>query len=593
MKRISQQIADWLVEQGVEQVFCVTGGGSMFLNYDLGDHPGLKVTFMHHEQACAMAAEGYARVTNKPAVVMVTTGPGAINAMNGVYGAYTDSIPMIVLSGQVKRETCLDWYELPNLRQLGDQEGPTIEMAQAITKYAALVREPWDLAEMLPEAYAEAVSSRPGPVWLDIPIDVQNSTEQIKFEGAYRYKRLSPTNVADECKIVLEKLRNARRPLILAGSGVRLAGAKDRLLNLVERLGVPMATAWTHDLIPTDHPLFAGRPGSIGTRAGNFCLQSADLVIVLGSRLNIRQTGYNWKAFAQDAWLVHVDVDKAELNKPTVEADQKIDADINYFLDNFENILVSDQLPDYSKWVSWCRDIGQKYSAINEHTQTPDQALNPYVIVDRIFKQLRDDDVVVCGNASACILPFQVGTIRSQQRLFSNSGAASMGHDLPTAIGASTAAKRVICFAGDGSLQMNIQELQTLKTLGTNVIIIVLNNKGYLSIRQTHENFFGKVIGATPDSGVDFPDFVKVATAYGLCAGSIENDKHLWLLDSMLAGDGPLLIDIHVDPTQNFVPRMKARLDENGKFIPLFLDDMFPFLDPAELESVRKSAKEI
>ena len=589
--RVSKQIADWLVKHGIEQVFSVTGGGSMFLNYDLGSHPNLKCTFMHHEQACAMAAEGYARVTGKPAVVMVTTGPGSINAMNGVYGAFTDSIPMIVISGQVKRETCLDWYDLPNLRQLGDQEGPTIAMANPICKYAKLVREPSDLEVMLPTAYTQAVSGRPGPVWLDIPIDVQNSTTVLSIPDAVLPDLIHQDNIEAECSIIIEKLKSAKRPLILGGTGVRLAGATDRLLKLVERTGIPMATAWTHDLIPSDHTLFAGRPGSIGTRAGNFCLQSADFVLVLGSRLNIRQTGYNWKAFAKDAWLVHVDVDPAELKKPTVEPDQTILSDVNYFLDKFENTLP--QLPSYERWAKWCKDIGTKYAAINEHKQVSGQPLNSYVIVHRIIEQLRDDDVMVSGNASACILPFQVGNIKGKQRLFSNSGSASMGHDLPTAIGASTAAKRVICFAGDGSLQMNIQELQTLKTAGTNVIVVVLNNAGYLSIRQTHENFFGQIIGATPASGVDFPDFVAVAKAYGIPGQTISSEADLLRLDQLLAQDGPLVIDIIVDPAQNFVPRMKARLDDNGNFIPLFLDDMFPFLDPAELESVRSSAKEI
>ena len=589
--RVSKQIADWLVKHGIEQVFSVTGGGSMFLNYDLGSHPNLKCTFMHHEQACAMAAEGYARVTGKPAVVMVTTGPGSINAMNGVYGAFTDSIPMIVISGQVKRETCLNWYDLPNLRQLGDQEGPTIAMANPICKYAKLVREPSDLEVMLPTAYTQAVSGRPGPVWLDIPIDVQNSTTVLSIPDAVLPDLIHQDNIEAECSIIIEKLKSAKRPLILGGTGVRLAGATDRLLKLVERTGIPMATAWTHDLIPSDHTLFAGRPGSIGTRAGNFCLQSADFVLVLGSRLNIRQTGYNWKAFAKDAWLVHVDVDPAELKKPTVEPDQTILSDVNYFLDKFENTLP--QLPSYERWAKWCKDIGTKYAAINEHKQVSGQPLNSYVIVHRIIEQLRDYDVMVSGNASACILPFQVGNIKGKQRLFSNSGSASMGHDLPTAIGASTAAKRVICFAGDGSLQMNIQELQTLKTAGTNVIVVVLNNAGYLSIRQTHENFFGQIIGATPASGVDFPDFVAVAKAYGIPGQTISSEADLLRLDQLLAQDGPLVIDIIVDPAQNFVPRMKARLDDNGNFIPLFLDDMFPFLDPAELESVRSSAKEI
>ena len=592
MKKVSEQIAEWLVNAGVEQVFAVTGGGAMFLNIALGTHPKLKCTFMHHEQACAMAAEGYARVTNKPAVVMVTTGPGAINAMNGVFGAYTDSIPMIVLSGQVKSDTCVDFYDLPTLRQLGDQEGPIVKMAQPITKYVKLIRNPQELEKSLPAAYKEAVSGRPGPVWLDIPLDIQNSTEQLNFNSTEKYVGVASPTIETECKYLLDKIKTSRRPLILAGTGVRLAGVQDRLLKFVEKTGIPMATAWTHDLIPSDHPLFAGRPGSIGTRAGNFCLQGADLVLVIGSRLNIRQTGYNFDGFAKDAYLVQVDVDADELKKPTIKPDQPIHADARHFLDVMESLLEERPLSDYSEWASWCRDINNKYSVINEHSH-PEDALNPYLVVKEIFNNSNDNDVFVCGNASACIIPWQVGTIKGNQRLFSNSGAASMGHDLPTAIGASTVAERVICFAGDGSLQMNIQELQTLKTLGTNVIIIVLNNSGYLSIRQTHENFFGTVVGATPDSGVEFPDFAKVAEAYGIASFTITDKSELSTVKNLMSRQGPMLLDIKVDPKQNFSPRMKARLDEHGKFIPQFLDDMFPFLDASEVNTVRESAKKI
>jgi acetolactate synthase-1/2/3 large subunit len=592
MKKVSEQVADWLVEQGVEQVFAVTGGGAMFLNIALGTHPKLKCTFMHHEQACAMAAEGYARVTNKPAVVMVTTGPGAINAMNGVFGAYTDSIPMIVLSGQVKRDTCVDFYDLPDLRQLGDQEGPIVKMAQHITKFVTLVKTPQELEQALPEAYSEAVSGRPGPVWLDIPLDIQNSTEHLNFKIVKTYNSVVNPVLETECKDLIDKIKTSRRPLILAGTGVRLAGVKDRLLNFIEKTGIPMATAWTHDLISTDHPLFAGRPGSIGTRAGNFCLQGADLVLVIGSRLNIRQTGYNFDGFAKDAHVVQVDVDAEELKKPTFKADRPIHADARQFLDVIEVLLENHSLPNYSEWANWCKNINEKYSVVNEHSHPPN-AINPYLVVKEIFDNSNNTDVFVCGNASACILPWQVGTIKGSQRLFSNSGSASMGHDLPTAIGASTVADRVICFAGDGSLQMNIQELQTLKTLGTNVVIIVLNNSGYLSIRQTHENFFGTIVGATPESGVEFPNFAKVAEAYGIPSYTISHKSELSTIKNLMNREGPLLLDIKVDPKQNFSPRMKARLDEHGKFIPQFLDDMFPFLDASEVNAVRESAKKL
>lgn len=591
MKNISEQIADWLADQGITENFTVTGGGAMFLNQAFGSHPKIRSTYMHHEQACTMAAEGYARTAGKPAIAVLTTGPGAINGLNGVFGAYTDSIPMLVISGQVKRETCLGFHDLPALRQLGDQEGPITELAGPLCKFVRQIRNPEEIAEALPAAFVAAVTGRPGPAWLDIALDIQSSMLQVDIPPP-RFPEL-PAPTSDQVEQICARLRNAHRPLILAGTGIRLAGAAQQLLDLVERTGIPMATAWTHDLIASTHPLFAGRPGTIGTRAGNFCLQSADFVLVLGSRLNIRQTGYNWDSFAEHAWVVQVDIDPAELDKPLFRPDLGVVADAGRFITTLAHALDELSLPDFSPWQDWCRQIRERYAPADEHEQKVDGPLNPYSLVSEIFRQLRDDDVVVCGNASACILPFQVGQLRAGQRMFSNSGSASMGYDLPAAIGASRAGRRIVCIAGDGSLQMNIQELQTLKTLQANVLVLVLNNAGYLSIWQTHENFFGKVIGATPASGVEFPDFSAVACAYGLTAARIESLDDIEILNHWLKQDGPLLIDLRVDPAQGFAPRIKSRVDENGKFVSPALDDMYPFLPQEELEAVRHSAREI
>jgi acetolactate synthase-1/2/3 large subunit len=598
MKTVADQIADWLVMQGIEQVFTVTGGGSMFLNQALGSHQGLRCTFMHHEQACAMAAEGYARIAGKPAVVMLTTGPGSINAFNGVFGAFTDSIPMIVISGQVKRETCLSFHDLPQLRQLGDQEGPTVAMASSICKSASLIRDTSSVQTALPTALKMAITGRPGPVWLDIPLDVQSAKDELTFSEIIITEDENNQNIELACSEIIDRLKSSNRPLILGGTGIRLAGATDLLLALIEEYGIPLATAWTHDLIASDHPLFAGRPGTIGTRAGNFCLQNADLVLVIGSRLNIRQTSYNWDTFGKNAWIVQVDVDGAELKKPGVQANLKLQADAKTFLSVLFRMLAQNKLPKFSAWTDWCKDIGERYHVRSEHSQKKGGALNPYVVVDRIFRQMRDDDVVACGNASACIIPFQIAHLTANQRLFSNSGSASMGYDLPSAIGASFAGepeskRRVICFAGDGSLQMNIQELQTLKTTGRNVVVVVLNNGGYLSIWQTHENFFGRVIGATPSSGVEFPNFEAVAKAYGLKAATIRSEEDLPRMDALLKENGPLLLDLVVDHRQEFVPRIKSRVDERGQFVTPQLDDMHPFIDPAEHKAVTDSARTI
>jgi acetolactate synthase-1/2/3 large subunit len=589
----AQQMADWLVSQGIEQVFAVTGGGSMFINHALASHPGLRCTFMHHEQACAMAAEGYARIAGKPAVVNVTTGPGGINALNGVFGAYTDSIPMLVLSAQVKRETCLDFVPVPGLRQLGDQEGPVVHMARHVTKFAEVARSAEDLGRLLPMALSAACQGRPGPAWIDVPLDVQSARTPVAFDPL-RAAPPAGDELAASCATILDRLALAHRPVILAGSGVRISDATDTLLAFAEAHGIPVATAWAHDLIASDHPLCAGRPGTIGTRGGNFCLQAADLVLVVGSRLNIRQVSYNWISFAKNAFVVQVDIDAAEFAKPFVKAGLSVCADARRFLRELGAAAATRRLPDYSSWAQWCRAIQARYPAL-QPSQTLPPRLNPYFVVDYIFRLLRDSDVIVSGNASACIVPFQVGRLQMGQRMFSNSGAASMGYDLPAALGAATAdhKRRVICFAGDGSLQMNVQELQTLKTSGANVIVVVLANNGYLSIRLSHENFFGTVIGATPESGVDFPDYSALATAFGLPAAKILTHDDLKRLARLLDGDGPAVVQIAVDSAQAFEPRLKSRIGDDGKFLTPELDDMFPFLPPDELAAVRLEAAAI
>jgi len=591
---ISEQIAEWLVNQGIDTVFTVTGGGAMFLNQALCSHEEINCIYMHHEQACAMAAEGYARISGKPAVLMLTTGPGSINGLNGVFGAFTDSIPMIVISGQTKRETCLSFNDTPELRQLGDQEVSITKMVKPICKYVKLIKDVNDLVKILPEAFAQAITNRPGPVWIDIPLDIQNSEnlKPIPISRVCKYQldcKVSDKDLND----IIKRLIDSSRPLILAGTGVRLSNSVEQLLSLAEKINIPITTAWTHDLIDSDHRLFAGRPGTIGTRSGNFCLQNADFVLILGSRLNIRQTSYNYDSFSKNAWTVHVDIDKAELEKPTTRTSKKIHANIGGFLNAFETELKSVILPDFSPWVTWCKDIRKEFSVEKEHLDSTNKQLNPYNVVSKFFSYMRNDDIVVCGNASACIIPFQIGKIKSKQRMFSNSGSASMGYDLPAAIGAALADtnRRVVCFAGDGSLQMNIQELQTLKTLDLNIVVIVINNGGYLSIKQTHESFFGNVVGCNPSSGIEFPNFVKVSEAYGIHSMLIENENDLNKALLCMNDNRPLLLNIIVDDSQEFIPRIKSRIDSDGKFSTPELDDMFPFLDKKILNNVRASAK--
>jgi acetolactate synthase-1/2/3 large subunit len=594
----AQRTADWLVAQGIEQVFMVTGGGAMFLNEAFASHPRLRTTFMHHEQACAMAAEGYARITGKPAVVNVTSGPGGLNALNGVFGAFTDSVPMIVISGQVKRATALSHTPVPGLRQLGDQEMPIVDVVRPLVKGAWAVSSLDELGRVLPQAFALALSGRPGPVWLDVPIDLQSSPEPFDIGEPALEPPLAPLDA--DLATVVQWLREAHRPVLLGGSGVHVAGARAEFLALAERLGMPVCTAWTHDLIASDHPLFAGRPGTIGTRAGNLCLQQADLVLVIGSRLNIRQASYNWASFASRARIVMVDIDAAELAKPLVRPALAIQADARAFLQGLLTFLRSASLaaagwPSFAPWLQWCRDIGRRFPALEAGNRSEPPLINPYRAVTTVFEALPDDGIVACGNATACIVPFQIATLRAGQRLFSNSGAASMGHDLPAAIGASVAApaRRVVCLAGDGSLQMNVQELQTLADRQPNLCLVVLANDGYLSIRLSQLNHFGRTIGADRASGVRCPDYVAVARAYGLQAFDVRTPDELPKLHDAVRGSGCIVVQLHLDPAQPFAPKLQSRIDEQGRFHTPELDDLFPFLPADALHAIRAEAQQL
>lgn len=588
--RVSEYVANRLTELGVRHVFMLTGGGSMFLNYALGKHSQIKPIFNHHEQASAMAAEGYARITGKPAVINVTTGPGGVNALNGVYGAFTDSIPMLILSGQVKRETYIRTYDLPELRQLGDQEVDIVSMVKVITKYAVTVTDPQTIRYHLEKAWHLAQTGRPGPCWLDIPIDVQSSlVDENKLEGFASFLKPEPVspNLKESVAEALTRLKNAERPVILAGSGVRISGQVEQFLDVAHKLGIPVTTGWTHDTIASDDPVFCGRPGTIGTRGGNFAVQNSDVLLVLGSRLNIRQTGYAWKSFARAAYKIWVDVDAAELNRPTIKPDMPIHADLKNFFKEMQNQLSDWDSKRHAQWLAWCKERNQKYPAILPKHREFNGRINPYHFMGTLFDNLGTDDIVVTGNATACIVSFQGGKIKMGQRLFSNSGSASMGYDLPASIGAAVAGdgRRVICLAGDGSLQLNIQELQTVIHYQLPIKIFVLNNNGYLSIRTSQKGFFGGVVGEGPESDVTFPDFIKLAQAYGFQTQRLDSADFETGLREVLSADGPILCEVILDPAQGFEPRQSSRPLPDGRIVSAPLEDMFPFLERDELVS--------
>lgn len=589
--KLSDYVAQKVVEHGVRHVFMVTGGGSMHLNHSLGTHKELECVFNHHEQACAIAAEAYYRLTNRLPVVNVTSGPGGTNAITGVYGAWTDSIGMVVLSGQVKYETTVRSTGLP-LRQYGDQELDIEELVRPVTKYCVMVTDPQTIRYHLGKAIYLATSGRPGPCWVDIPLNVQGA--QIDpdtlpgFDPAELDEPWKRTDLNAASAAILEKIAEAKRPVVFAGGGVRLSGQHAAFIRLVEKLGIPVVTGWNaHDAIWDAHPNYVGRPGTVGDRAGNFAVQNADLLLILGSRLNIRQVSYNWKSFAREAYKIWVDIDENELKKPTVKADMPVLASLVDLLPILADQPYAGPTREQKAWLEWCKERQHRFPVVLPEYWN-NERVNPYCFMKTLFDQLEEGQTVVSANGSACVVSFQTAELKPGQRLWTNSGCATMGYDLPGAIGACKASgdKPIVCLAGDGSIMMNLQELQTIVGNRLPIKIFILNNSGYASIFQTHRNFFGGVeVGAGPNSGVTFPDFGRLSEAFGLpfrrCA---RHEEMAQAIADTLAVDGPAVCEVILDENVPFAPKLGAKQWPDGRITSPPLEDLSPFLSREELQ---------
>jgi acetolactate synthase-1/2/3 large subunit len=607
--RVADYVANFLVEKGIKHVFLITGGGAMHLNDAFAREPRLSVVCNHHEQASAISAEAYCRYSGEMAALNVTTGPGGVNALNGVYGAYVDSIAMFVVSGQVKRETIAGEVDLP-LRQLGDQEVDIVSMSAPVTKYSVLISDPSDIGYELEKAYKIATEGRPGPVWLDIPIDVQaakiDPDKLKKFNGSNKdslqnedwrgglYELSERASLLAKASEIIGLIKSAKRPVILVGTGIRISKSTKLFDRIADKLSIPVVTGWNaHDLVTDDNPCFAGRPGTVGTRPGNFAVQRADLVLVLGCRLNVRQISYNFESFAQSAYRIMVDIDGAELQKPTLKLDMAVKADLKAFLTQFDLALGGyKSLDDHSMYLAWCIQNRKSYPVTNPDYYKS-KKINPYVFVPELFKKLDRNDVVICANGTACVTTFQAAVIKKGQRMFTNSGCASMGYDLPAAIGAAIGgASRVICIAGDGSVMMNLQELQTIISLALPIKIFILNNNGYHSIRQTQTTYFPDApIGCDRSSGIAFPDFVKIAKAFGFNARFCSKLSMLESsIEKTLREPGASVCEIVLDEAQSFSPKLASRVLADGTMVSPSLEDMSPFLPADELAKVMSGA---
>lgn len=593
--RVADYIAELLADKGIDTLFTVVGGGAMHLNDGFGHNPKIKCIHNHHEQACSIAAEGYYRMSNKLPAVCVTTGPGGTNAITGVLGAYLDSIPMLIISGQVKYEMTVASTGL-DLRQLGDQEWDIVSTVNSMTKYAEMVVDANKIKYCIEKAIYLAMDGRPGPCWVDIPLDVQgaiiDTDDLIEFDP----KELEANSVQEVTEDILdkviEKIKTAKRPVIYAGSAIRTNDAYDSFLNVINKLQIPVVNAWNAtDSIEYDNPLCVGCGGSFGDRPANFAVQNSDLILSLGCRLSTRQVSFAYDSWAREAYKIMVEIDPAEINKPTLNIDLPIQSDIKDFLEKF-NAYLEKEYSDYNfkneDWIKQCNIWKEKYPVCAKSKYEQKDKINVYAFLDTLSDCMKENDKIVVANGAACAC-IHGYKLKKGQRLVVNSGVASMGYDLPAAIGACFGINQndIICVCGDGSIQMNLQELQTIIHHKLPIKLFLINNDGYQSIRITQRSFFEQpFIGIGSDSGdISFPNMEKIAYAYGFKYNQCSDINKLKdTINNTLNTSEPIICEVFVDTAQSFEPKSASKKLPNGKMVSAPLEDMKPFLDRKELE---------
>ena len=585
--KVSDYIADFLVKKGITHVFTVVGGGAMHLNDSLGHHEKITSIYCHHEQAAAMAAEAYARVHGRMAALCVTSGPGAINALNGVAGAYQDSIPLLVLSGQMKSSLTVRASGLP-LRTLGGQEFDIVSALDNMTKYAEMITEPQKIPFALGKAYHLAKSGRPGPSWLDLPLDIQGSFIDDDLPGFKTHAQEEYADVEKAAHHVLEKLRCAERPVLYAGNGIRLAGAAPLVEELAQRLSMPVVTCWDSiDLIATEHPYYCGRGGTMGDRAGNFAVQNSDLLLSIGSRLSIYQVGYDVRLWARAAYTIVNDIDPAELKKPTIRVDYPVCADAADFMRALLSAAKKDEPRENGAWLAQCRRWKSEYPVVRREQKEAAGKTNVYAFMDALSRALPEGSITVVTNGSASVVGSQSYFIKEGSRFLMNCGISSMGYGLPAAVGAAVASgESVVCLEGDGSIMMNLQELQTVVTNRLPVKLFVINNNGYHQIRQTQKNVFGNaLIGVGPESGdLGFPSFERIAQAFEMPYIKISSNAELHeKIAQALREPGYVLTEVFVTEEQKFEPKSATKRLPDGRLTSPPLEDLAPFLPREEL----------
>lgn len=581
VKRVADIVMDTLVEYGITDCFAVVGGGAMHLDNALLVCEKMHKYFNHHEQACAMAAEAYARYSGKMAAVCVTSGPGATNTLTGVMGAWQDSLPMIVLSGQVRYEISVPKLGL-KLRYRGIQEFEIIPTVKNMTKYAVMITDPLEIKRELVKAITIALEGRRGPVWLDIPQDMQNArVEESDLYPVEEWKSTTPKVEEQDVTEVVALLKEAKRPCILAGSGIISSNNRDGFEKMVDKMGIPViGGSWVADNLYAEHPLYFGNSGNVGPRTGNFILQNADVILTIGNSLGFRQTGFNLEGFAPNAKIIMADVDAEEGKKPGLHIYKFIHADAKELIEEMLGADCEIQVP--MEWMDYCKMLRKRF--------TPFEAIVDLDMQERVCsyyfwqvfqKHEEEDSILALGNNTANTAKLQIGVKYAKQRVLTNFTCGSMGYDLPAAIGAAVASgKKVYCVTGDGSVMMNLQELQTVVQNDLPIRLVIFSNDGYGAIRQTSKNFFeGAYIGCTPDSGVSFPSFEKVADTFGFAYRKCRTNAEVEEAVRWLIGNGNrCLLEIEQKFDDPVTPKVMSRLDENGKMLTPALQDMYPFL---------------
>jgi acetolactate synthase-1/2/3 large subunit len=583
--KLSDFVSAFITKQGVKHIFLLPGGGNMHLVDSVGKQPGLSVVACLHEQAAAIAADGYGQASNNLGVALVTTGPGGTNAITGVTGSWIESVPVMIISGQVKRP---DLKPNPQMRMLGFQEIDIVTIVKSITKYAVTIIDPNSIRYHLEKAVHLAKTGRPGPVWIDVPLDVQaTEIDENKLDG-YTPEAVSSSSCATEVQKTLEILSNSKRPVVLAGNGIRLSGAKELFLKVVEELKIPVLTTWKAcDLLPEDYPGFFGRPGTVAQRGANFIQQNADCMISIGCRLDFGQIGYAQETFAREARKIIVDVDPLEFLKFRFQVDVKVVAEASDFLKELDARMNSLVMPDLGEWIAKCTDWKHRYPVVLPEYRLMKNHVSTYVLVDEVSKQLSSNDVVVpCSSGSGADITSQSLRTKKGQRVLNSPGLGSMGFGVPQTIGACIASghKRTICFNGDGGFQLNIQELETIRRLQLPIKFLYLNNQGYLSIKVSQNNYFnGRLVATGDTSGLTLPDIQKIAYAYGIRSNRILNHDGLEKgVKEMLESNGPFICEVMIDPEEQVSPKVKSMIGANGKMISKPLEDLAPFLDRKE-----------